>query len=212
MTTPPIVGPRVVLRDIRLDDLDAYAHWMHPDHLWQSFDGPYYGKTDPADIPAQIEKLRETIESGAFQTPRTRLAIADRATDALIGSVSWYWHEKATRWPAAGIVVYDPANWSRGLGYEALGLWVDYWFAALPDAHRLTLATWSGNAGMMRLAEKLGFREEARYREQRVVDGAYYDSMGYGVLRREWAARYPDGFAAHLAAGGAIAPKMGSVG
>lgn len=194
----PISGPRVRLRDMRMEDLDAYAHWMQPEHLWQRLDGPYFPKADPAEIPARVAALRETILTGAFASPRRSLVIAEHATDALMGTVSWYWHERETRWPAAGLVIFDPAHWRRGYGYEAFGLWVDYWFGAFPEAHRLTLFTWSGNAGMMRLAEKLGFREEARFREQRVVEGRTYDSLGYGVLRREWEGRYPQGFVAAL--------------
>ncbi len=45
-----------------------------------------------------------------------------------------------------------------------------------------------------RLAEKLGFVEEARFRKARVVQGEEYDSLGFGVLREEWQARYPNGF------------------
>ena len=86
----------------------------------------------------------------------------------------------------------------KGYGYEALGLWGEYLFRAMPELARLDLRTWSGNIGMMRLATKLGFREEARFRKARIVDGVHYDGMGYGVLREEWDARYPDGFAASL--------------
>jgi len=49
-----------------------------------------------------------------------------------------------------------------------------------------------------RLAEKLGYIEEARFGKARFVHGAYYDGMGYGVLREEWEQRYPAGFAAQL--------------
>lgn len=38
----------------------------------------------------------------------------------------------------------------------------------------------------MRLAEKLGFKLEARFRNARIVNGSYFDSIGYGVLREEW--------------------------
>ncbi len=44
---------------------------------------------------------------------------------------------------------------------------------------------------MGRLAEKLGFREEARFREAVVVGGRRFDGMGYGVLRAEWEACHP---------------------
>jgi putative hydrolase of HD superfamily len=46
----------------------------------------------------------------------------------------------------------------------------------------------------MRLAEKLGYRLEARFRKARVVDGVHFDALGYGILKEEWQARYPEGF------------------
>ncbi|MCP4426555.1 MAG: GNAT family N-acetyltransferase, partial [Chloroflexi bacterium] len=82
----------------------------------------------------------------------------------------------------------------RGIGYEALGLWCEYLWTAVPAIVRLDIRTWSGNIGMMRLAEKLGFKEEARFRDARIVNGDYYDGMGYGILREEWQALYPHGF------------------
>lgn len=114
------------------------------------------------------------------------------------GRVSWYWQSEETNWLSVGIVIYDPADWQQGWGYESLGLWCDYLLGTMPQLVRLDLRTWSGNMGMMRLAEKLGFREEARFRDARIVDGAYYDGMGYGMLRAEWEARYPQGFLSHL--------------
>lgn len=48
---------------------------------------------------------------------------------------------------------------------------------------------------MIRLAAKLGFQEEARFRKARIVNGEYYDGLGYGILREEWAGRFPRGSA-----------------
>ena len=93
-----------------------------------------------------------------------------------------------------GIGIYDPSRWGKGIGYEALGLWAEHLFATNPEYVRLDLRTWSGNERMMRLAVRLGFRLEARFRNARIVDGEYHDALGYGVLREEWDARYPDGF------------------
>ncbi len=47
---------------------------------------------------------------------------------------------------------------------------------------------------MMRLATKLGYREEARFRRARIVAGAYHDGLGYGILREEWEQAHPHGF------------------
>lgn len=199
----PIEGRGVVLRDIRLDDLDAYAAWHKPGHLWQDYDGP---DLNPPRTPEQaateiaetVARIRAHIETGRFAQPRSRLVIADRTSDRLVGTVSRYLADEQLGWQAVGIVVFDDRLWGRGLGYEALGLWVEYQFRANPDWHRVMMSTWSGNLRMARLAASLGFVEEARYRRARRVRGEWYDSLGYGILREEWASRYPDGFAAHL--------------
>lgn len=191
-------GRRLRLRDFQLDDLDAYAGWQVPGHDWQGLDGPYYARADEAQVAVAINRTRRAIELHSWPRPRVRLVIADRAGDQLIGIVSWYWIGEETAWLAVGIVLFDPANWGHGFGYEALGLWCEYLFGAMPQIVRLDLRTWSGNAGMMKLARKLGFREEARFRRARIVQGEYFDGMGYGVLREEWQERYVDGFRNHL--------------
>lgn len=191
-------GKTIVLRDWRLDDLDAHAGWLQPGHRWKELDAPYYPGPSPAEIPALIARQRRRIESGELPAPRTSLVIADRAGDTLLGVVTWYWESVETNWPLVGIAIYEPAYWGQGRGYAALGLWSDYLFRELPSIVRLDLRTWSGNLRMMQLALKLGFREEARFRKARIVDGVHYDGLGYGVLREEWQARYPAGFAAAL--------------
>jgi len=39
------------------------------------------------------------------------------------------------------------------------------------------------------VAEKLGFLKEGQIRKVRYYQGQYYDSVKYGILREEWAAR-----------------------
>lgn len=202
--TVTIEGLRVRLRDWRLADLERMAFWLAPGQRWQELDAPYYPKPAPDDIPDLIAHRRAEIEHADLVEPRTSMAIADRTGDEMIGMVSRYWESQETNWLGIGIVLYDPASWRRGFGDEALGLWSDELFGRMPDLARLDLRTWSGNAGMMRLAEKLGYIEEARFRNARIVDGRFFDGLGYGVLREEWTDRYPDGFVTHLAGAEAI--------
>ena len=193
-----ITGHRYHLRDFRLEDLPQYQHWMQPGHQWQRLDGPYYPKPTPDEIQSTIQMIERKIKQGGWPDPRQRLVIADRESDQLAGLVTRYWISKETHWPAIGIVIFDPAHWGQGMGYEVFGLWCDYLFTQLESIVRLDLRTWSGNTGMMKLAEKLGFALEARFRMARIVDGAYYDGIGYGILRQEWHDRYPDGFVTSL--------------
>lgn len=189
-----LLGKRLQLRDWTLDDLDEFAYWLQPGHRWQELDGPYYKGATAEEIPAIIARIRARIETGNFSVPRQNLIIAHAEHNRLIGQVSRYWISEETNWLAAGISIYNPALWSQGYGAEALALWTTYLFNAFPQIVRLDLQTWSGNIGMMKLATKLGYQLEGRFRKARIVGGDYYDALGYGVLREEWGARHPNGF------------------
>jgi RimJ/RimL family protein N-acetyltransferase len=193
-----LAGKQIVVRDWVLEDLPVLRDWLHPGHEWQKLDGPYYPQPSAEDTERLVERVAERIKSGDWADPRMVLAIADASTNELLGRVSWYWQSVETRWLSAGLVIFSPSNWGRGLGYEALGLWSEYLLAAMPELVRLDLRTWSGNRGMMRLAEKLGYQQEATFRRARIVAGEYYDGLGYGILREEWGARFPSGFSSSL--------------
>lgn len=100
--------------------------------------------------------------------------------------MSSYWESIETNWLCIGITIYDENQWGKGLGFEALRAWIDYLFETRLELVRLDMRTWSGNQGMVKLALKLGFTQEACFRKARIVKGQYYDSLGFGILREEW--------------------------
>ena len=181
-------GKSLCLRDWRLHDLEAFRRWSIGHYKWKDMNGPYYPSSTPEEIEQAVEVYVRNIEAGKWPRPRRMLVIAEKESDALLGTVSRYWQSEETNWLSIGLVIYDDANWGKGIGKEALSLWIGYLFDAMPELVRLDMRTWSGNVGMMKLAEKLGFKEEARFRMARIVKGEYFDGMGYGLLRKEWEA------------------------
>ena len=190
-----IVGKMISLRDLKFKDLEIAQHWMHPSHEWHRFNGPYYAPTPAEELPEVISRWAKRIALNDYPTPRMTLAIVD-AADNIIGQVNRYWISQETNWAAIGISIWNTELWSKGYGYEALGFWCQYLFDSEPKFVRLDARTWSGNHGMMKLAEKLGFQQEAVFRKARIVGGEYYDGLGFGILREEWQTRYPNGFSA----------------
>jgi putative hydrolase of HD superfamily len=174
----------IILRTIETKDLDQYYELNKPTQKFHAYNGPYFKKDTEGELKAKIQVLRSDLLEGKF--PTQKKLIVDKGNGRVIGEVSWYWKSEVTKWKEVGIVIFDEDYWGLGIGYKALKLWVDQVFSTYPDIVRLGLTTWSGNQRMMKLAEKLGFRCEAVYRRARTVNGLYYDSISYGVLREEW--------------------------
>ncbi|MBS1617825.1 MAG: GNAT family N-acetyltransferase [Bacteroidetes bacterium] len=176
-----IIGTKIKLRAYTKDDYDTLRHWLKGDQEWKKYDGPYYRKPTDEEVEVsivkQIERDKITIDA-----PYS-LAIADIHTDIIIGEVTRYWICRETKWVAVGILIYDPALWGRGYATEALGMWSDLLFDKMPDSWRFDLETWSGNIGMMRVAEKIGYKLEGRFTNARKVNGKFYDSVRYGKWR-----------------------------
>ncbi len=179
-------GKNILVRDWIMDDLKLYKFWNTGYHLWMDFDGPYYPKMEDYELQFNVDYITKVIENKRRTKPRRRLVIALKDTNQLIGTISWYWQSQETNWKSIGLALYDEKQWGRTYGFQALKLWIDYLFEADSDMVRLDLRTWSGNIRMIKLAEKLGFQEEARFRKARIVKGEYFDGIAMGILKEEW--------------------------
>lgn len=190
---PGVIGERggIRVRAFAPSDIETYRRWLQPEQDWHRWDGPYFAKLDSTEIDAVCARLAAAIEDGSYaaQRPLPRAVIATTAEPAtMIGSVSWHWESEESDWRRMGLTVYDPAVRGRGIGTHALAVWTDYLFRTT-GVVRLDYSTWSGNERMLAVGRRLGFTEEARFRDAREVRGRRYDSVVMGVLRREWEAR-----------------------
>jgi putative hydrolase of HD superfamily len=99
----PLSGKRIILRDWQFADLDRYGYWLRPGHRWQELDGPYDPRPTEAAIEQMLARLRETLTARQVTDSRRQLVIADRASNELLGRVSWYWQSEETQWLSLGI-------------------------------------------------------------------------------------------------------------
>lgn len=179
MTSLPY-AQTVTLRGRRPRDLPVLRRWLaDPLAEWRKWDAPYFhAASTTATLQAYVERLE-----------RTPTRSDERVIDVdgeCVGMVNRSQEEPAGGgWWDLGILIYDPAHWNQGIGTRALSLWVTATFDET-DAHVLTFTTWGGNERMIHAAQRLGFREAARIREARMVDGQRYDSVRLDLLRREW--------------------------
>ena len=174
-------GDKVNLRDPRTEDLEAVRAWTAPDQAWQTWDAPWEHAGREAGLAAR--KFEERL-SEPPPGRRTRLEIETQA-GRHIGWVGSYWIQKETQWRDCGIVIGTEDASGQGYGREAFSLWLDYQLRAF-DLPRIGMGTWSGNERMIRLAARVGLREEACFVDARIVGDQRYDAVRWGVTRAQW--------------------------
>lgn len=180
------INTQVYLRDLQEKDIEKYLYWNHPSREFHDWNGPYFIRETIEELKTRVNSLLKAIRENKSPVLESKKAIIDEITEELVGEVNWYWKSKETNWMEVGLVIFNEDYWGKGIGTKALSLWITEQFVNHPEIVRLGLTTWSGNIGMIKVAEKLGMQKEAVYRKARIVNGKYYDSVSFGVLRDEW--------------------------
>lgn len=169
--------------EIDLTNIDEYERLSNPNKKFNDFDGPYFKKNTMEEHSLYINSLRDKLKNNDKVLDNMRLFIYD---GKILGLCSWYWKSKETKWLEIGIVIFEEYNWSKGIGTKALSKWIYYVFDVKPEIVRIGFTSWSGNLGMINVGKKLNFKQEACYKKARIVNGEYYDSVSYGILKEEW--------------------------
>lgn len=171
----------VLLRDMLESDIEDYVKWFaHPsDEIdWDKYDAPW--ETVETDEDSERKSWREYYDYIKAQPEGyTRWKFEIEADGEHIGWVSAYdeleYIENPEKIPAIGIDIPERRHRGKGCGYEALSQFIEYLKAH--GNKSLFTQTWSGNTPMLKLAEKLGFKEYARVKDLREVGGKKYDAL-----------------------------------
>ncbi|MGL5290475.1 MAG: GNAT family N-acetyltransferase [Vibrionaceae bacterium] len=167
----------VNLRPARRDEKNQLWHDIYVNQEWKKFDAPYL----PLAAPSPFQFGRHLFQR--LQEGKTAQIIEHNGK--AVGYISYYCEEESSHWLEIGITLFYQEHWGLQIGRKALNLWISHIFNTLQVA-RVGLTTWSGNPRMMRCAQSLGMRQEARIRKVLFYQGQYYDSVRYGLLKEEW--------------------------
>jgi glyoxylase I family protein len=170
---PVLRTARLVLRPLRrgdaaallpiFSDAETLRYWAH---------GPVTGLGEVEDIIARNLPPQNAPQSSFAITREGRT----------VGVVNFYRQQDAM----AGLgYILDKALWGKGYVSEAIDAALDHGFGTL-NLHRIWLEIDPRNFGSVRVAQKCGFAAEGVARESFLLDGVYYDSVYYSMLRAEW--------------------------
>jgi len=184
----PIIahGYRVMLRGWLASDMGPFIRWLAQGE-WRLLDAPWEGFR--SETTAELkERDREWFMKqleGEDKSWLNRRAVIATSNNIPLGWVSRYGEQENPHVCCVGIDISEDAYLNRGLGTEALQLWVDHIFST-SGVHKIALETWSLNPRMIRVAEKAGFVREGCQREIRQWEGKWLDLVQFGILREEW--------------------------
>lgn len=181
-----LIGPRIALRAITLDDMPHLLAWFNDrlvlEHLARQ-------------MPMNPVAERDWIERISRDEDHLVLLICLRDAGRPIGTIGLRNIRNHNRRADLGIAIGERACWAMGYGSEATELMLDFAFNTL-DLHRVELSVYASNARAIRCYQRLGFIHEGTLREARFANGQREDILLYGLLAQEWRARPAPGLAA----------------
>jgi [ribosomal protein S5]-alanine N-acetyltransferase len=176
-----IPGPRIHLREFRLDDLDACLDVVGDPDVTRSL------SFDTRDRDTQARILAADVDRAQqADRPDYYLAIAN-LDDLLIGFVRIGLGGR--RSGELGYAIRR-TDWGNAYATEAAQLMITFAFDVL-ELHRIQAACGPENHASQRMLARLGFTPEGRMRDHVHTNGAWRDSLLYSVLAHEWQPSVP---------------------
>lgn len=167
-----------VINEEDLLDIWEISYGPKADLEWMKYNGPYFN--DPI---MNWEEFSSGFGKSLINDPLSKAILFN---NKIVGLVTAYWEDgELKQWLDIGILIYDSSLWEKGIGSVALYQWIVDLFNLFSYLPHIGFTTWSGNEGMQKIGEKCNMEKEAVIRKVRYLNGVYYDSIKYGILREE---------------------------
>jgi RimJ/RimL family protein N-acetyltransferase len=179
----PIRTERLLLRPLTAGDADAML--------------AYRGRLDVSRyVPFEPMSRDDILERITGQWSRTELTDEGQSltlgaevaeTGELAGDVVLFWHSREHAGGELGYVL-NPALGGRGYATEAASVMLRLGFEDL-GLHRIVARIDEDNDPSVRLARRLGMRQEARLVHNEFFKGRWSNEVDFAMLADEWFAR-----------------------
>lgn len=179
---PTLETERLILREFSLADIPMVFD------LFRRQDVNTWLDRDPMQIIEEAERSVRSRMSLFTNGMGFRWAIVSKDNpDRLIGSCGYFSVRRGTATVEIGYELH-PDYWRKGFMTEALRAAIDYSYSerAILPVHRIEALVMPGNAGSVRLLEKLGFKNEGLRREFGYWSGSYQDVILFALLPSDW--------------------------
>ncbi len=174
-----LLGDRIYLSPRSIEDAEKFTEWMN------DFEVTDY--TAKSGKVMSLEGERKYLQENS--NPEATFSIITLDEDKLIGTVGLESVDHINRTATLGVCIGDKEYLNKGYGTEAIRLLLDYGFNYM-NLHSIKLDVMSFNERALNCYKKCGFKEAGRIREDRFINGKYYDTIVMNILENEFSESY----------------------
>lgn len=171
-----IVGSRIYLSPMNVDDAEKYVKWMNDFSVTDGLNG----SQNLITLESEKEWIEKNNKDGKFQ-----FAIVRLEDDELIGNCGFNELDLVNGKGSVGIFIGEEENRSKGYGTEALKLLISYGFEYL-NLNNIMLSAYSFNERAIACYKKVGFKVIGKRREAYLRNNQRYDDIFMDILRDEY--------------------------
>jgi len=182
--TYPIRGDRLLLRPLTSRDIDALLAYRGREDVCR------YVPFEPMTREGITERLTgqwaRTELTGEGQSLTLGAEVSQ--TGELAGDIILFWHSEEHAGGEIGYV-FNPSLGGRGYATEAVTMMLRLGFEEL-GMHRIIARIDERNDPSVRLARRVGMRQEARLVENEFFKGEWSTELDFAMLAAEWHAAH----------------------
>lgn len=173
-----LVGDKVYLRALEAADVsDDYLDWLHDEEVTRYL--------ETGRFPTSREELAVYVQRASAAPDNLAFAIVERQTDLHVGNVALNNINWVHRTADTGVMIGRKTSRGKGYGFEAWSLLIAYAFDRL-NLRKIVAGVVTGNDSSEALLRRLGFQQEGTFRAQVFADGAFRDTVRFGMFREEF--------------------------
>jgi len=179
----PLEGQKVRLREVRESDLPLLVA------LRNDLETQGWSQTLPTDYTLNVYKKQYEEETFSFKRNRARFIIETLDTGEAAGNISYYSYN-----PRYGVTIgiaIAKEFWSAGLAFDAMEVLLQFLFEEL-GVRVVRLWTTGSNEKAIALAQRSGFKVDAKLREAIIRRGRLTDNVTMDLLREEYYGLHPE--------------------
>jgi RimJ/RimL family protein N-acetyltransferase len=176
-------GNLVILREEKKEDMELLVT------LRNNLETQAWGKALPPDytLPMYIKRFEERTFS--YDPSEGRFIIVLKETQEIVGMIVY--SDLQPRFETTLGIAILRKFWAQGIAYDAQETLLKFIFVEL-GVQVVRLWTQSGNKGMVKLAQRSGFKISGRLRQAAFIHGNLYDTLIIDLLREEYFALHPE--------------------